>query len=372
MAANEQPLRGSGTWASLLPAPVSEEEHLRNAWHVSVLMFSMAALSLLATLVGPDPNPSDHGAVLILAGVMGASAIVWWLVGPRKLLLRFGNIWGTIALSAFIAFARPIAATGFFYMWPILHAAYFFGRRDAIATVITMAVSFGAALTFFHDPGMRQLLWTGTVLSLAVLGAVMLILRERINRLVAELHESSSTDPLTALLNRRAFTAIFDSELERAQRAGTPLTLAIFDLDHFKRINDRFGHEAGDRALRRFAAVLRAEQRHADPIARIGGEEFAVLLIGADAEGGRQFALRIANSPDLIAEGELMHVCAGLASFGGELHTQDDLLRAADAALYEAKAAGRHRVAMHGGGITEATGRVRPISVKRGGVAEAR
>jgi diguanylate cyclase (GGDEF)-like protein len=345
---------GPAPWVSRLPAPVTEQENLRTAWQVAVGMYVMAALSMLSVLSAPDPNTSDHGAVMAFAGIAVVLALVGGLAGPRRIVVRLGNLVGILYLSAFIALAHPLAATPIFYMWPILHSAYFFGRREVVFIWATMAITFAAALAFFHGDGMRQLLWTGTVLSLGVLAVVMVLLKERIDRLVAQLHESSSTDPLTGLLNRRAFATIFDSELERARRSGSPLTLAVFDLDHFKRINDRFGHEAGDRALCRFAELLCAEQRHGDPVARTGGEEFAVLLIGTDGRGAQRFAARIATSPKLITDedGERLSVSAGLASYGEELQTQDDLQRAADASLYSAKSAGRHRIALHGDKIT--------------------
>jgi diguanylate cyclase (GGDEF)-like protein len=333
--------------------PAGVRDHLREAWYVAIAMYLGGALALLTTLAAPDPDTSDHGALLIFAAFLAATGGALALIGPRRIPLMISDGWGVLGISAFIAVAEPIAATPFFYMWPILHAAYFFGRRAVAINLVLVAGGFGAVLAIYHDPGDRQLMWTGTVFSMAVLAGVMTVLKERIDRLVAQLRESSATDPLTGLLNRRAFSAGFDSELKQAIRAGAPLALVAFDIDHFKEINDRHGHVVGDRALCRLAELLRREQREGDLIARIGGDEFAVLLVDADGEAARSFALRVASSPHLMGNGESpISVSAGLATLGVGSRTQDAILLAADSALYDAKDAGRGRVAIHGGGVT--------------------
>ena len=335
-------------------------------------MYVTGALTFLAILGAPDPNTSDHGAILLFAGVEALSAAIVAIMGPRRLASQLTPLWGTLTVSAFIAVAKPIGATPFFYIWPILVSAYFMGRRNVAANLVVLAVSFGAALAFFHNPGDRMILWMGTGVSVVLLGIVMTLLRERIDRLVAELHEISSTDPLTGLLNRRCFASIFETELERAGRSGGPLTLAMFDLDNFKQVNDRFGHAAGDRALCHFAELLRAEQRRGDAVARMGGEEFAVLLVDSDGDGAQRYAERLAatlNSSTAADEVQLA-VSVGVASRDERLQTQDALLQAADAALYQAKAAGRNRVALHGGAITITPAGERTADVEAAGPTE--
>jgi len=342
-------------WVMRVRSRVSAEDELRLAWQVGILMLGLGAVSFVAVLLAPDPNTSDHGANFAFAAIMAVSAALLALAGPRRNVLRFAGLWGTLVLSIFMVFAKPIGPTPFFYIWPILHSAYFFGRREVIANLILLTVCFGVALAFFQPTGIRGMVWIGTVLSLSLLAVVVRLLKGRIDRLMAELQESSRTDPLTGLLNRRAFAESFEHELARSRRSQAPLTLAIFDLDHFKQINDRLGHAAGDQALCQFADLLRAKQRYGDCIARVGGEEFAVLLIDCDPAGGKEFAIRVAESTALSAGGDddaQVTVSVGLASLGGALQSQDALLLAADAALYEAKAAGRRRVAVHGAEIT--------------------
>ena len=156
-------------------------------------------------------------------------------------------------------------------------------------------------------------------------------------------------DPLTGLANRRVAEGALETELARADRFDEPLAMLMTDLDDFKQINDRWGHPFGDEVLREFAAALTESIREIDLSGRWGGEEFAVVLPGTDAEGGAALAERIRDnlrergitSPD----GERVEVTAsfGVAAYP-EMRTKDDLVGAADAALYEAKRAGKDRV----------------------------
>jgi diguanylate cyclase (GGDEF)-like protein len=163
---------------------------------------------------------------------------------------------------------------------------------------------------------------------------------------VATIEESARTDPLTGVVNRRGFEEELGAERRRAARTGRPLSVIVCDLDHFKRVNDDHGHAAGDRALQHLAAVLRAEARDVDTVARLGGEEFAVLLpetpvhaAHGAAERMRR-ALRSAPTADGIAL---------TASFGvGDAAAADGPAQA-DAAMYAAKAAGRDRTVGPGG-----------------------
>ena len=164
-------------------------------------------------------------------------------------------------------------------------------------------------------------------------------------RQLGELRFLADHDPLTRLLNRRAFMSRLDGEVARAQRYGRPLGLVITDLDGFKELNDRYGHAAGDEALVAFANVLSASLRKPDDAFRIGGDEFAVLLAEATEDDARFVVERVRTLLDQQAEGGARWLGDISASFGyatcpehaGDPHT---LFRLADEAQYEAKRSG--------------------------------
>ena len=172
----------------------------------------------------------------------------------------------------------------------------------------------------------------------------------RLHRIV---ERQASTDGLTDLANRRHFEETLAGEISRAERFDGSLALVLADLDDFKQVNDRYGHQAGDDVLREFAAVLRDTVRDIDLAARYGGEEFAVLLPQTDPEGAERLAERLreamANRRLAIVPGTAFTVTAsfGVAAFP-EAPTGAALFAAADEALYRAKSAGKNCVVCAG------------------------
>jgi diguanylate cyclase (GGDEF)-like protein len=181
--------------------------------------------------------------------------------------------------------------------------------------------------------------WLGSQASIALENV-------RLHRIV---ERQASTDGLTELSNRRQFEEVLDVEIQRAERFGGSLALIVADLDDFKQINDRYGHQAGDDVLRAFADVLRETAREVDLPARYGGEEFAILLPQTDATGARRLAERlrrtIASTPISTSAGGPVAVTAsfGVAAYP-DAPTAAALFAAADDALYKAKAAGKNCV----------------------------
>ncbi|MBN8505870.1 MAG: diguanylate cyclase [Burkholderiales bacterium] len=163
-----------------------------------------------------------------------------------------------------------------------------------------------------------------------------------------QLRQQAITDGLTGLFNRRHFVEEVQRELARGRRHGHATGLLLIDIDHFKRINDRFGHPQGDAVLRRIADCLRGAIRTEDMAARIGGEEFALLLPRTDLEAARALAERLRGSvaglDTLVPGGEPVTVSIGVATSEGEERGWDPLYALADARLYAAKQAGRNRV----------------------------
>ena len=158
--------------------------------------------------------------------------------------------------------------------------------------------------------------------------------------------EDALTDHLTGLANRRRFERQLEREVARTERYEHPFSLLLLDIDNFKKLNDTFGHSAGDEALRCIGKALREGTRGIDLAARIGGEEFAVILVETKQEGGLEVAERLRESIKAMTIPLAGHITAsfGVAECPSHARNTRDLMGGADAALYEAKRAGRDRV----------------------------
>lgn len=178
--------------------------------------------------------------------------------------------------------------------------------------------------------------------------AAMLMLR-----MIGKLRHLSQHDTLTGLLNRRAFGQRLQAERERQLRQPAPLALLALDLDHFKQVNDRWGHAAGDAVLVAAARLLGEEARSVDVVARMGGEEFAILMPGADLDGANRLAERVLEAFRALHvphDGQDLQVTAsiGAAMSADPREDDEELFRRADRALYLAKTGGRDRVVCAG------------------------
>ncbi|MBH3338781.1 GGDEF domain-containing protein [Pseudomonas mendocina] len=224
-------------------------------------------------------------------------------------------------------------------------------RLGMYGSVLFVGVGLFVFTRRFSSEGLLQNVEIIANLGLASLAVMIFAHIYERSRILNErrLTEQATTDALTGLPNRLKLAEMFERERAHALRNGTPLSLVFLDIDHFKQINDRFGHEVGDRALAHFATVLAQRLRINDLFCRLGGEEFAVLLPGSTAGQARDIAEnlreRLAAEP-LMNDGIAlaMTLSAGVASFKVDGQSLDELMLAADRRTYAAKRAGRNRV----------------------------
>jgi diguanylate cyclase (GGDEF)-like protein len=165
-------------------------------------------------------------------------------------------------------------------------------------------------------------------------------------RLFHAMSQMATTDELTRIANRRKFMESLHLELQKARRTGQPLSLILCDVDHLKKINDSFGHAAGDTAIRHVAESLRQDRAESDLPARLGGEEFAVILPDTDilaaARAAEQICTTLASTP--ITKVGTVTASFGVATFPDDGAEAKDLIKTADERLYTAKGAGRNQV----------------------------
>ena len=289
------------------PAIMHLLEHrppIRALYNASVFAVSAALAGGLAALVD-----GDNGVALVVTVTLAASTHY----GVNAILVT-----AVVAVSAGKGFARSL-------------------RSSFRLTIVPFALMASAAL-------MLVVLWQRSpALSAALAGPLLAIaLYQRSTHREMRAMRLALTDPLTGLGNHRHFHERLQRELADAQQRGTPLTLCLIDLDDFKRVNDRYGHPAGDRLLAQVAARL----RQGGEAFRLGGDEFAVLLPGLTAGDAVTAATsivdRIASIP--VDEDETATVSAGVATFPSQGVGRDELIRLADSALYWAKEHGKNRV----------------------------
>ena len=312
---------------------------------VACLALAAGAYNLVTGVLMKIGSPA---AELVASGAVAGAFLVIGVVAWRRPARLPRPFWLSVPLLSAAAvtglnLATRDAGTGaqLFYLWPLLYAASFLSRLFLGLTVA--AISAGHALVVFSFLDTRHAFndWIAITVAMAMTGFVVLGLRERNERLHDILEHQAGSDPLTGVANRRAF----DQELARAVGSGEPVALIMVDVDHFKKINDTWGHATGDRALRTVADALRqaaSGSRH--QVARLGGDEFAVLL-----KAGPAAALRYAEDARAVVgasadlPGGPPQLSIGVAVLPDHAATAEDLQRVADAALYQAKAAGRGR-----------------------------
>jgi diguanylate cyclase (GGDEF)-like protein len=317
------------------------------------MAYSAAAMFGGAAFLGLVEGLIPGGEDFSLLPGLGALAfvVILLLVGPRLpigALAALGPI-GAALIAVSLATTHGHGDGAVLYMWPVLWVSYFFGRRGAFLIVAWIGIVHALALSSMANQATSLDRWLDVMVSVGLVAAVVETLSERNRRLLSRLAIEARVDKLTNVFNRRGFEERALIELDRARREASSVAVASFDIDRFKRVNDEWGHEAGDEVLSRLGALLREQTRRPDIVARLGGEEFVALLPGSDVEKARAYAERVRASfsdvEDLGFEFPRLTLSAGVSA----AIAPDDLealLHAADAAMYAAKRAGRDRTAV--------------------------
>ena len=269
----------------------------------------------------------------------GSARVLGRLEGVPKPVVAAGAVL-LVAGIAILDWFTPIQLSlAVFHVIPVFLAAWLLGRRAGLAFATVAAVSWLLADALHPEvtTALRLLAWdlATKVLFFVVISELVHALRKARDLV----HDEARTDELTGLLNRRAFYERAEEEIGWARRSGAPLVLAYLDVDDFKGVNDRFGHETGDLVLVALGRALSRSVRAADVVARLGGDEFAVLFPDADAEATTALAaqLETAVARELGTLEVTIGFSIGLASWTASFEGLDDFLRSADSGMYRVK-----------------------------------
>ncbi|TFV64644.1 UNVERIFIED_ORG: GGDEF domain-containing protein [Bacillus sp. AZ43] len=294
------------------------------------VLYALSGALCLVSAARPLHADSPLGLLWAVAVIgLGGGAVIWLLRERMRGWLLHAAVGLAGALAALLAW-RSATAVGIVGLGPVLialglYAAHFFDlaaarAHAAVLVVLATAGAIAAPPEGFLAP------WAAAMVSL-------LAITEAQGRLSRNLRRAATTDPLTGISNRRAWQAEATRHVARAARTGEPLSVALLDLDHFKAVNDREGHSAGDALLQDLAARWSARLRQADLLGRYGGDEFVLCLPATDAAGAREILQQLeATHPFTWSVG------VATAEPGDTL---DSLLARADADLYQQKRSGR-------------------------------
>ena len=300
------------------------------AWSLA-LLFVFKGIICAAVVISPI---SAHQPTRLLA-VIGVFTVLagWsvWLFGARIPLFGYELLAAAGAVTASALVARSATHGGvmiaaFAYPWIAIYSAHFFPRRTVMLIAALMSVGFGVGLLIdgLSNAGVYWAVVTATTWSICIV----------LGELSESLRRQADTDPLTGLLNRGGFLTAANREHAIAQRTGTPLTLAVLDLDGFKQINDLHGHGVGDRLLVDLSHCWQQRLRAGDILARHGGDEFVLLLPATSVQGAGAVLDRLRE--ERLAVRWSIGICEWLPR-----ESLDKCLTRADAHLYGAKNAMR-------------------------------
>jgi diguanylate cyclase (GGDEF)-like protein len=337
-------------------------------WNAGLGMYALAWLLIAARGVLPDVVGVALANALLLGGLCFQLAALLEFDGrraPRALLFGPALLLFALLVPLRQHYAALTLVSSAFNVCAIVALAVAVlrlgARAGAVRWLMGVVLTVGAigiaarAADIWRHPDLTTGMFAGSllhVLAFLILFAItvtssfaFLVMQQE--RAEGELRRLAMVDPLTGLYNRRAFLELAARELARSRREGSPSAVLMVDLDHFKRVNDDFGHQAGDRVLAAFGALLGRSLREADVAGRYGGEEFCAVLPGAGLAEAAAIAERVRGAAAQAPLGDLPRITTasiGVALLEPDVGGIEPALARADAALYAAKQAGRNRV----------------------------
>jgi diguanylate cyclase (GGDEF)-like protein/putative nucleotidyltransferase with HDIG domain len=350
------------------PALGPEHERAEMGRYGAYLFGTGGTLGVLSLLAPHNPHVDEAGILATsLVALLTAAVCLFGSEDPP--VWRFHALLGlgTLLVSTGIYFGglSPTPQV-MFYIWNSLYVFYFFSRLAAMLHVAFIACCYAVVLTLVPPAFPPVANWLVTVGTVAVAGIFVYLLKARLQAMLWKLADAARTDPLTGLLNRRGFQERFEQEVDRARRTGRPLGVLVGDLDDFKGVNDRLGHAGGDEVLKQVSAILTDAKRQLDTVARMGGEEFAVLVPESDEHGAYLLAERIRHRVrGRLREGGPLTISFGVASLPAHADDGEALLNAADQAVYAAKELGRDRSVIHSSEVAGILASARPAVDER-------
>ena len=312
------------------------------------LFLALHALGFVACGMVWNASRVFHGRKPNLPGLL-VGAIVW--IGMALAVPALNSAMRLIVGAVIVAIYAGLTASELWNerrrtmqkRWPTIAVPVMHG------CVLALPILLGSLLRP-HDETFTSSIWVTAFsieLVLYAIGTVFVIFMLVSDRAVTVHKTAASVDPLSGMLNRRGFSEASNRVIERESAAGRPVTVMIFDIDHFKSINDRFGHPAGDEILKLFSTVVVSNLRISDLSGRVGGEEFAALLACSLAEGVivAERVREAFEASGIVCEEGPVDTTVSIGVAGGPAGTElEVLLASADTALYQAKRSGRNRV----------------------------
>ena len=339
------------------PARLQKMEKNIASWRPGVTLVSLVVLWFTMGRLGPEKEIFLGISATYLAALMfyqkiisarseAKNLIYWWQVSfflDLALIGALAYLTGALAPTLLLSSLLYVRVATTFHNW-----------RAGITSVLGVWLVTLVGLGLGSQPLNNPILWVGFYLLLIHAGAMLLIgrhiknlagavdrLRQEMAGLTSRLRRTSFTDQVTGLYNHHHFLTRLQSEVSRAQRQGTPVTLVLIDIDGMQKINTTYGHQIGDDVLRAIAEHLRQNFRDFDVLARYNGDTFAVSLYNAEAQKGLEAAERfrkmVAGSPKSILVDKKVTVSIGISAYPAQASNVDTLIKLANTALYQAK-----------------------------------